>query len=654
MPPLPPVKIDLLARTWRLRGWRPFAWQLSYSMELRSELHNDVPPLTATVPGSAHTALLAAGWIQDWNRGLDSLLCEWVEHRHWDFTTEIASGEIAAGQRVALLAEGLDYSGWILVDGKTAATFKGALVPHTIDLTTQLADGRAHTLALIFDTPPPEQGQIGFTSKSTFFKPRNNYSWDWCPRMVPVGIWDSLALQVGEPVAELTRLSALLNDNLSIGKVIATISTQRDGVATTIRLLRDGTEVTALDTQLTAGENRIELEVHDVALWWPATHGQQALYEVHVAAGGMPVAQRRVGFRRLRWLPCEGAPAGADPWICEINGKPIFLQVVNWTPIRLDYHATTGDDYRRRISLYREMGCNLLRVWGGAYPEREIFFDLCDGAGLLVWQEFPLSSSGIDNWPPEEPQAIDDLCGIGRAMVRRRRHHACLALWCGGNELQHAPGRKDGIGIPVTLDHPCIAALTRLVAEEDPGTRFLPTSSSGPRFMAAQADFGKGLHHDVHGPWNLESELTAWEKYWTADDSLFRSETGMPGAAPLALILHYCGDANPWPPNATNPYWLHTGAWWLQWDRFRAELEGLSGPEGLKRYVTLSQDLQAQALTIAARACRDRFPRCGGFLLWMGHDSFPCPVNTSIIDFDGNPKPAYHALKEIFTGKLQP
>jgi len=37
---------------------------------------------------------------------------------------------------------------------------------------------------------------------------------------------------------------------------------------------------------------------------------------------------------------------------------------------------------------------------------------------------------------------------------------------------------------------------------------------------------------------------------------------------------------------------------------------------------------------------RARFPRCGGILLWMGHDSFPCPANTAIIDFWGRPKPA--------------
>ena len=74
-------------------------------------------------------------------------------------------------------------------------------------------------------------------------------------------------------------------------------------------------------------------------------------------------------------------------------------------------------------------------------------------------------------------------------------------------------------------------------------------------------------------------------------------------------------------------------------------------PSDLEHYVAWSQYNQTQALTIAARACLSRFPEVGGFLIWMGHDAWPCAANTAIIDFDGNPKPAYHALKAIFAAQ---
>jgi beta-mannosidase len=51
---------------------------------------------------------------------------------------------------------------------------------------------------------------------------------------------------------------------------------------------------------------------------------------------------------------------------------------------------------------------------------------------------------------------------------------------------------------------------------------------------------------------------------------------------------------------------------------------------------------------IASENCLKRFPSCGGIIFWMGHDSFPCTANTSLIDFDGEPKPALLALSQLF------
>jgi beta-mannosidase len=195
-----------------------------------------------------------------------------------------------------------------------------------------------------------------------------------------------------------------------------------------------------------------------------------------------------------------------------------------------------------------------------------------------------------------------------------------------------------------------MAALREVVQREDPHTRYIPTSPSGPTFSADEKDFGKGMHHDVHGPWKLWGSMNEWRDYWQRDDALFRSEVGMPGASPLDIFDTFSGDCSPWPPSRENPYWLHGAAWWIQWDEFREEIEHLPPDEGLRRYVELSQQRQAEALAVAAGACKDRFPRCGGFLVWMGHDCFPCPANTAIIDFLGRPKPAYHALAAVFRG----
>jgi beta-mannosidase len=73
-------------------------------------------------------------------------------------------------------------------------------------------------------------------------------------------------------------------------------------------------------------------------------------------------------------------------------------------------------------------------------------------------------------------------------------------------------------------------------------------------------------------------------------------------------------------------------------------------PETLEEYVEWSQARQAKALSIAVGALKSRFPGCGGSLIWMGHDCFPCTANTAIIDFDGEPKPAAIALSKVWRG----
>jgi beta-mannosidase len=266
--------------------------------------------------------------------------------------------------------------------------------------------------------------------------------------------------------------------------------------------------------------------------------------------------------------------------------------------------------------------------------------------GILVWQEFPLSSSGIDNWPPEDEASIRSLSAVAESYLDRLAHHACLLMWGGGNELQgNLEGGKQGVGKPVDRTHPLIARFESIVTRRDPERRFVATSSTGPRFYADEKDFGKGLHWDVHGPWKANPNLDEWEKYWQAVDALFHSEVGAPGASPVGIIRRTAGDLPELPVDETNPLWRRS-PWWIEAPLFQQE-KGRS-PVSLDEYVDWSQERQARALEIVARNLKAKFPRCGGVIFWMGHDCFPCTANTSVIDFDGQPKPAAHRLAGIF------
>ena len=653
---------DLATLDWVLTGWRPFAWKLRKSAETGGFLSPDHGPFPARLPGSVQENLRRAGAIPDWHIGRNALAIEWVEHRHWMFVATVPSlGSEERGELV-FLADGLDAAGWVMVDGVVVGEWAGAHLPVQIELGAALAGAGPHEMAIVFDLPPEGQGQMGYTSRAREQKPRYNFGWDWCVRVVPIGAAGRLVLadKRGDWLRRLS-VGASLAADLRSGTVELAFDLGAEEAAFDVeaKLRFEGQTVASQRAQVSSGEPRLALAVFDPTLWWPQGEGAPALHqlEITVSRGGRTVASetRAVGFKHIEWRACVGAPLDALPWLCVVNGRPIFLQGVNWTPVRMGYMDTTCAEVERLVGIYRDMGCNLLRVWGGSTLETPEFYAACDRAGLLVWQEFPLSSSGMDSCPPGDAAFVAKLCHVARHFIRSRRHHACLLMWCGGNELnvdELFPGGKRRL--PLTRAHPVLAALEAVVAQEDPGRRFLPTSPYGPRFHSERAEFGLGLHHEVHGPWGVDgyAEPDAWENYWRDDDALFRGETGVAGASRLELIRAHAGDEAIWPP--TTPLWHHASGWWTQWDRLAARFEGMESDAALAAYVEFTRHEQAEKLAFAVRTKKAQFPRCGGFLIWMGHDAFPCLANTSIVEFDHVLKPAAHAVAAVFHAPAPP
>ncbi|MBX3749284.1 MAG: hypothetical protein KF897_04275 [Opitutaceae bacterium] len=640
---------DLASLPWTLTGYAPDTWRDLTGTALGAPSLPEIAPMPARIPASVQQILREHGVIPDWNRGLASRDAEWIEHRTWVFSTTIPGAWLAAGPVRRLHCAGLDAAGWVCCHGRLIARFENGFTEHTFDLGA-LPPAESYALQIVFDLPPRWLGQFNHTSQLKDWKARFNYTWDWQPRVVQIGIWDRVTLEIGDGRRLEGMRCAPAADGFTLyGKTPDEVTVRlHDGD----RCLLDATVTPA---QLAAGATFDRLPIEP---WWPNRCGAQKTYRLTVglchalrdkagAAGGGARWECNVGFKQVQWTPNAGAPAGADPWICQVNGQAIFLQGVNWTPIRPNYADVTAADYETRIKAYAEMGCNVLRVWGGAFLEKEIFYDLCDRYGLLVWQEFPFSSSGLDNWPPEDPMVIAGAQPIVRSYIARRQHHACLLCWCGGNELQGAPdGGKIGIGLPVTTAHPLIAMMAAEVAAMDPHRRFLPTSASGPRFNADEKEFGLGVNWDVHGPW-----WPAAQSYWDGDDSLFRSEVGAAGASPLDVLAEFYEAGLLLPIDESNPVWRRFG-FWIQAKEFAAAHDGRA-PRDLAEWVTWSQRYQAEALARAARACKRRFPRCGGFIVWMGHDPFPCPANTAVLDYHGRMKPAAAALQEIFLSEPQ-
>ncbi len=642
---------DLSKLNWKLSGWTPYIWRMNQTAEIGDTPSSEIPAVPAKVPGSVQESLKQAGIIPDWNIGTNWLKCEWVENRTWLYEAVLPEGLFKPGMTYRLNCRGLDYKGCIVLNGKIIADFCDTYIPHVFDLTPHIAEG-TNVLRIAFEYLP-RWLSTGLTSATTEWKARFNYSWDWCVRLVQIGIWDSIWIEEtdGREIADFKCVTDA-DSSSSTGSVKIEGRIPADSShKVKVTLLKDGNivkEETMPASQFTAVG--IAWSGIPVELWWPNLFGEQPLYDIScVLLDGEGKEQdkieKREGFKELKWEDNEDAPEGADPWICVVNGERIFLQGVNWVPILPNFADVTEADYVKRINLYKDLGLNILRVWGGAILEKEIFYNLCDEAGIMVWQEFPLCSSGVDNYPPSDQKSIDRQAQFAESYIRRRQHHVSLALWCGGNEL------ADENWVPVDSSHPMLGRFRKIVEENDPTRRFIDASPSGPSYSSDAAKFGEGKHWDVHGPWRMDVDLHTWIDFWERNDGLFHSEAGCPGASSAEIIKKRAGNMDPLPVSMSNPLWMLPTSWWIEGQQFKDAMG--HDPETIEEYIEWSQERQAVALSAAVKACKKRFPRCGGIILWMGHDCYPCLANTSIVDVNGEPKPAALALADVFKSKIQ-
>jgi len=650
---------DLSNLTWTVEGYTPYMWLFEWRYGVGfggSAPCIDVPPVPARVPGSVQGALYDAGLLPDWRVGTDYRAYEWIENRHWMYRARLPDDWLTASASCRLECPGLDYAGWLYVNRQEVAYFTGTHLHHVFDLTPFLA-AQDNEIEIIFDLPPRWLGHIGYTSRMTEWKTRFNYTWDWCPRLVQTGIWDAITLSV-VPGSEIRSLRCLTDAELPQDTGVVELSGEITADQTDrlqVTLAQDETVIREEEYSPAEFATGITWTGLPVALWWPNFAGEQPLYTVScrlIDAQGREQDRvtRRVGFKHVEWQLCDGAPPHADPWLCVVNGRPLFLQGVNFAPLSPLFADLTREDYARRLRQYQEMGLNLFRINACQFLERSWFYDLCDELGLLVWQEFPLTSSGMDNWPPEDAASIEALAEIAVSFIERRRHHASLLLWSGSNEQQgDLLGGKTGMGKPCDLSHPLLKRLQEVTQAHDPRHRFIPTSPCGPRAWADPADFGKGLHWAVHSGATL-STLAEAEYYWAHDDAMFRPEIYCPGASPVALIEKYAGDFSVFPATVENPYWTRLTTWWIDWVRLIA-IHGRE-PVDLAEYVAWSQANQALMMSREMQACKARFPRCGGVLMWSGHDTFPLTINSSLIDFDGNLKTAALAVKKVWRSSV--
>ena len=610
--------------------------------------------LAAQVPGCVHRDLLRHGLIPDPFYGTNELELGWIGQRIWEYrTTFTVNASLLKEDVVELVADGLDTVAEVILNGHTIARTENMFIGYRWTIKPLLKQGKNELLIRFSSaenyirTHRTNHGPREFNDPSggctRIRKQQCQFGWDWGPRLVTAGIWRDLRLEAWSG----NRLESvhIRQEHGDDGRVKLHLTPE---LARTDRRARFCASL-AIDGETLA---RIEgkagglvLEVEQPRLWWPAGQGEQPLYTVVVerldsTGGPLNRIERRIGLRTLR---LDRHP---DQWgesfQFVVNGRPVFCKGANWIPAHSFVAGLDREDYARDLRSAVEANMNMVRVWGGGIYEHDCFYALCDELGLMVWQDFMFACTLY----PADAAFLRSVKDEATHQVKRLRHHACLALWCGNNELPQI--NREALREPAKrrdyekLFH---RLLPDVLAKTDPVTDYWPSSEWRGQFDTGHDEGEKRGDTHFWDVWHARHPVKAYEK-WAFR---FCSEFGMQSYSSAATNATFCppGETNIFGPvmenhqknGAGNLIILHYIA-----QRYRF-------PKDQDALLILSQLNQAYCMQVAIEHYRRHMPRSMGALYWQLNDCWPV-ASWSSLEFTGRWKALHHHARRFFAPAL--
>jgi beta-mannosidase len=624
---------------------RPIAdgWTLSClgGPGMRPDLPKAIP---ATVPGTVHTDLLAAGLIPDPYLDLNEIALDWVGRCDWRYETTFTWSDDGT-DHVELVFVGLDTFARIELNGvllgETAnmnRSYAFAVREHlrtgenhlTIDF--ESAWKRGETLAKLYEPRPNNYpGPANLMRKMAC-----NFGWDWGPTLVTSGLWQGVSLRSWSSA----RLKSVRPEvTLAGADGHLRIHTEIEGdTDCTIRIDIAGQTISA------AAGRPAELVVSSPQLWWPTGLGNHPLYPltVELLRGDevLDTWSRNIGFRSLRLDTSPDEHGSAFTFV--INDVPVYICGANWIPDDCFLPRVTPERYAARIAQAKAANINMLRVWGGGIYETEAFYEECDRQGMLVWQDFLFACAAY----PEEHELPAEIEAEARENIVRLMPHPSLVLWNGNNEniwgwfdwgwQPVLEGRTWGAGYYLDL-------LPRLVAELDPTRPYW----AGSPYSGSMDIHPNDPNHGCSHLWDVWNEI-GYEHY---ADSVprFCSEFGWQAPPTWATLTQSIHD-NPLTPTSPG-VWHHQKAT-IGNDKLLRGLKGhLPEPQNMDDWHFATQLNQARAIHFGISHMRSHRGRNMGAIVWQLNDCWP--VNSwSAVDGYGRLKPLWYALRAVFQPHL--
>ncbi len=628
--------------------------------------------MPAVVPGDVYADLLRNGEIPDPFFRDNEKKLQWIGETDWIYSKEFSLDEsFFKHERIILTCNGLDTLATVTLNDRKIAetdnmfrTYEWDIKPFLITeinrieiyfkstIPYALKKQKDHYLPCwgigkkeydknwVMNIPHKVNISHGWIRKE-----QCNFGWDWGLMAVTCGIWRDIKITAFNTAIiknvyikqqhiknRVNLLTEITLDAISNKDITANITVSHNKLVKNQKI------------QFSKNKADTTFTLDTPSLWWPAGMGDQPLYKVKIELVDsknniLDTISKKIGLRTVKLE--RNKDKWGESFFFSVNGQSFFAKGANWIPS--DGIIGNMQDSRYRILLQSavEANMNMIRVWGGGIYEKDIFYDICDELGLLVWQDFMFACS---TYPTYDDNFIETVKEELKDNIKRLRHHPCIALWCGNNELEQGlVGRKWTKETMSWKDYSRLydRIMPETIKRLDRDTDYWPASPHSP--IGDRTDFNNPTCGDSH-LWDVWHGKKPFEWYRTTNHR-FVSEFGFQSFPEPKTInsftlpedrnitsyimeYHQRSDIG----NSTIMHYM------LDWFRL---------PLGFENTIWVSQIQQAMAMKYAVEHWRRNMPRSMGAIYWQLNDTWPAP-SWSSIDYFCRRKALHYIAKKFF------
>ncbi len=596
-----------------------------------------LPEIQASVPGNVELDLVRAGQLPEPYYGANIRLLRPLETHEWWYRRTFRVPESWVKPGSVMVFEGLDTLATVWLNGVMIGQSDNMLIEQRFDAGDALRVGAENELVVRIASALNYARSLTYDASGMSWERREEglyirkaphvWGWDILPRAVSAGIWRPVRLEETPETAidqlYFYTISAEPGMSLDGGSAVLGVRFQfrtpeRDLDGFSLRFHgKCGADGHTFDYEWPAEfiAGGCTIPIAGARLWWPKGYGRPDLYQVttELLHNGNMVASRvdQVGLRKLVVDRTElaGRPHRLEPFpsdlarmdvlpdpdshfIFSVNGEPVQIRGTNWVPLDA-FHSRDAGRLEQAIALVDDLGCNMVRCWGGNVYESDRFYQLCAEKGILIWQDFAFACSRY----PQTAEFLERVRIEVEAVVKRLRNQAALAIWCGDNEIDMAY-LSDGLspeGNRLTRD-----VIPSVLQRLDPFRAYVPSSPYTPPAVFQQRD-----------PWRATPEQHLWgprnyykSSFYIQHSAHFIGEIGYHGSPGADSIRKFISPEQVWPWQNNEEWQIHSVYHWqtraVERDRIQLmanQVKELFGfiPEDLDAFTLASQITQAEA-----------------------------------------------------------